>query len=278
MMLAPWAERWAAEEANHFNPAYCGALIYEFARSYRNTKRRAASFALVFCALPIALHPDTRDRLPPTTKSGMFPWLEENRDVRVGFGTRARNLAPYVKGRAALRNGATGSPPRRRRCAWDWAEARVVYRCGSRGNDDGRAKHGPRACGWWRGGSRVPGTLLRYWLDGGSAYELHVALGGGLQRSGREPVDRISPVRAERVDGSSEEGEVGDYRHRGLLPRAQRVLCGRRGDLGARVVVRCRDRAGRRRAVHRTEVPGRREANKSRHIRPPRRVRELAES
>ena len=97
MILEAWAERWATEEANHFNPAYCGTLIYEFARSYRNAKRRPASFALVFCALAIALHPGTRDRLPLTTASGMFPWLEENRDVRVGFGTRARNLAPYVK-------------------------------------------------------------------------------------------------------------------------------------------------------------------------------------
>lgn len=97
MTLEAWSERWAAEEANHFNPAYCGALIYEFARSYRNARRRPASFALVFCALPIALHPDTRERLPLTTGSGMFPWLEENRDVRIGFGIRARNLAPYVK-------------------------------------------------------------------------------------------------------------------------------------------------------------------------------------
>lgn len=96
-MAAAWSERWAAEEANHFNPAYCGVLIYEFARSYRNARRRPASFVLVFCALPIALHPDTRDRLPLTTGSGMFPWLEENRDVRVGFAIRARNLVPYVR-------------------------------------------------------------------------------------------------------------------------------------------------------------------------------------
>lgn len=97
MILEAWAERWATEEANNFNPAYCGTLIYEFARSYQKAKRRPAPFALIFCALPIALHPGTRDRLPATTASGMFPWLEQNRDLRVGFGLRARNLAPYVK-------------------------------------------------------------------------------------------------------------------------------------------------------------------------------------
>jgi len=56
-----------------------------------------ASFALVFCALPIALHPATRGRLPKSTVTRLLPWLEANRDVRVGFGARARNLSPYVR-------------------------------------------------------------------------------------------------------------------------------------------------------------------------------------
>ena len=64
MSLKPWRERWTVVEANHFNPAYCGVLIYEFVRSYQKAKDSAAPFALVFCALPIALHPATRDRLP----------------------------------------------------------------------------------------------------------------------------------------------------------------------------------------------------------------------
>ena len=97
MTLEPWGDRWATEQANHFNPAYCGALIYEFVRSYERAKHRPVSFALLFCALPIALHPGTRDRLPSRTNTGMFPWLENNCDVKVGFGTRARNLAPYIR-------------------------------------------------------------------------------------------------------------------------------------------------------------------------------------
>lgn len=97
MALEHWNERWASEEANHFNPAYCGALIYEFVRAYERSKHQPVSFALPFCALPIALHPSTRERLPSRTTTGMFPWLENNRDVKVGFGIRARNLAPYIK-------------------------------------------------------------------------------------------------------------------------------------------------------------------------------------
>lgn len=97
MSLRPWEERWASEEANHFNPAFCGVLIYEFARAYTRAKGGPASFALLFCALPIALHPATRDRLPRTIATALLPWLEDNRDVRVGFGERARNLSPYIR-------------------------------------------------------------------------------------------------------------------------------------------------------------------------------------
>ena len=97
MPLTLWGERWASVEANHFNPAYCGILIYEFLRSYERARGEPPSFALVFCALPIALHPATRHRLPKTTVTGLLPWLEKNGDVRVGYSERARNLAPYVK-------------------------------------------------------------------------------------------------------------------------------------------------------------------------------------
>ena len=101
MSLNLWRDRWAPEGANHFNPAYCGVLVYEFVRSYEKARRVPVSFALVFCALPIALHPATRDRLPRSTVTGLLPWLEQNSDVRVGFADRARNLTPYV--REALR-------------------------------------------------------------------------------------------------------------------------------------------------------------------------------
>ena len=101
MSLKPWPDRRVPEEANHFNPAYCGVLIYEFVRAYEKARKAPASFALVFCALPITLHPATRNRLPRSTVTGLLPWLEENHDVRVGFADRARNLSPYV--REALR-------------------------------------------------------------------------------------------------------------------------------------------------------------------------------
>ena len=115
MKLRQWTDR-PPEEANHFNPAYCGALAYEFVRAYEAAKTRPASFALVFCALPIALHPATRDRLPASIVTGLFPWLEQNPDVRTGFAGRARSLTPYIRegigyavGRQAISFGSGGT-------------------------------------------------------------------------------------------------------------------------------------------------------------------------
>lgn len=103
MSLTAWHDR-PIEEARHFNPAYCGALVYEFVRSYEKAREGPASFVLVFCALAVALHRGTREMLPRSTITGMISWLEENPEVRAGFGERARNLAPYV--REALRFAA----------------------------------------------------------------------------------------------------------------------------------------------------------------------------
>ena len=97
MSLPPWHERQASGYANHFNPAYCGILVYEFVRSYEKEKEIPTSIALIFCALPIALHPATRECLPKSTATRLLPWLEKYRHVRVGFSDRARNLCPYVR-------------------------------------------------------------------------------------------------------------------------------------------------------------------------------------
>jgi len=100
MTLQKWQER-VPEEAHLFNPAFCGALLYEFIRSYTKAKDDHVDFPLPFCALPLALHPASRDRLPYSTVTSLYTWLEENADMRVDYAARARSLAPYV--REALR-------------------------------------------------------------------------------------------------------------------------------------------------------------------------------
>ena len=97
MILDSWHGYKTVEESNLFNPAYCGALIYEFVRAYQNAKGSPVPFALVFCALPITLHPATRDRLPKSTRTILFHWLENNPDLLVGFSDRVRNLVPFLR-------------------------------------------------------------------------------------------------------------------------------------------------------------------------------------
>ena len=50
MSLNPWSDRWAPEEANHFNPAYCGVLIMNSsARMKRPGRNRYHS---LWCFVP----------------------------------------------------------------------------------------------------------------------------------------------------------------------------------------------------------------------------------
>jgi hypothetical protein len=94
--MVPWQDR-PREEANLFNPAFCGALISEFANEFYKARKRGPHFLLAFCALPIALHPDTRRSLPYSIRTSMYSWIEQNPKVSVGFAQRAYNLVPYVQ-------------------------------------------------------------------------------------------------------------------------------------------------------------------------------------
>jgi hypothetical protein len=96
MQLAPWASR-PPEEANLFNPAFCGALTFEFVKEYQKAKDVASPFVLPFCALAISLHPKTRAALPSTTINSMYTWLERNSKSLIGYQARARSLVPTIR-------------------------------------------------------------------------------------------------------------------------------------------------------------------------------------
>ena len=184
MSLRPWQERWASEEANHFNPAYCGALIFEFVRAYHSARKVPPSFALLFCALPIALHPATRARLPRTIRTQLFPWLEDNRDVRVGFADRARNLTPMFGKHFAMhwRDGRFASMT-----AASWFLDRSVRP--SRNSPLMKLRRmfatPSRPFANLLGGSLLPATHRRFLGHGGYGYELQASLHQRLQSQRR---------------------------------------------------------------------------------------------
>lgn len=100
--LEPWRMR-PPEEANLFNPPFICGLICEFLRSYTKNREDGASLFLTIIALTIALHASSRQRLPYSTVTPLYAWVQENEDLLIGLATRAKNLTPYI--REAVRFG-----------------------------------------------------------------------------------------------------------------------------------------------------------------------------
>ena len=95
--LMLWEER-VQEEAHLFNPAFCSLLTYEFIKSFTKAAEQPSVYLpLVFCALPVSLHFETRQKLPTKTATSLYTWLQRHPDVLVGFAIRAQNIAPYIK-------------------------------------------------------------------------------------------------------------------------------------------------------------------------------------
>lgn len=96
MSLSVWDQR-PREEANLFNPAFCAVILSEFVKEFQKAKGSSCPYALLFCALPIALHGKTRWALPSTTLTSLYTWRERNPEVLVGFAVRARSLRPIAQ-------------------------------------------------------------------------------------------------------------------------------------------------------------------------------------
>lgn len=91
-----WHDR-PKEEANLFNPAFCGALICEFVGEFYKARRAYPSFTLIFCALPIALYPKLRQTLPSSVRTSLYSWIEQHTESLVGYSERAKNFVPYAQ-------------------------------------------------------------------------------------------------------------------------------------------------------------------------------------
>lgn len=78
------------DEANLFNPAFCGLLIHEAISGYTSHTGAGMPFALTFCVLPMTLHKSTREALPRrlTFGNGLSAWLEANPTAKIGFDKR----------------------------------------------------------------------------------------------------------------------------------------------------------------------------------------------
>jgi len=94
--LDSWDGR-PTEEANLFNPAFIGSLVYEFVKSFQKSRPDGVPLTFVPIALAISLHRPTRARLPGSTVTSLYEWVQNNEDVLVGFHDRVVGLLPYIR-------------------------------------------------------------------------------------------------------------------------------------------------------------------------------------
>lgn len=95
-MKTEWSER-NTIVANLFNPAFCGEIIRIVANNYNKNTSIKFPFAFTFLVLPILLHKETRERMPRTTRSYFFVWVEENDYLFFDFSKRTKSMVKYTK-------------------------------------------------------------------------------------------------------------------------------------------------------------------------------------
>ena len=94
--LNPWNLR-PEEEANLFNPAFTGSLIYDFVKAFQHGKPAGAPLTYLPIALALSLHRSTRLRLPSSTLSLLHEWVQTNADLLIGMHGRIVGLLPYFR-------------------------------------------------------------------------------------------------------------------------------------------------------------------------------------
>jgi hypothetical protein len=94
-IVKPWKKR-PIEEANLFNPAFCGEVLRRAIGIYNGNSQNTFPYPLVFLVLPIVLYRKTREVISPRTQEQLHVWLQNNPSVRVGFAERAKSLVPIT--------------------------------------------------------------------------------------------------------------------------------------------------------------------------------------
>jgi hypothetical protein len=91
-----WTRR-PVEEANLFGPSFLCALSYEYLKEFTKDHEEGSSIFLIILALATCLHRSTRERLPYSTVTPLYAWVQDNEDLLIGFASRAKNVGPFVK-------------------------------------------------------------------------------------------------------------------------------------------------------------------------------------
>lgn len=104
--MNPWAKR-PIEEQRLLNPSFCSLLLWNSARAHTAATRPRAGipFEECFLVLPMVLHRETRESLPPRTTTSLAVWVGRNPLALSTIADRSRSLVPFTK--EALRFAGT---------------------------------------------------------------------------------------------------------------------------------------------------------------------------
>jgi hypothetical protein len=152
------------EEANLLNPAFLALLSSRIADGHREVTGRGLPWALVYLALPVVLHEETREALPRDVRGDMAGWTRAQPLLVEGLAARAPALRPLVTEALLFglahglvrRDGALLEPGRlrRRTAAVPWREPTDDFRaCAIRAAFFGR----------WCAVSGAPATVYALW-------------------------------------------------------------------------------------------------------------------
>lgn len=82
--------------ANLFNPAFLSMILRRAVDGHERELGVGMPFEMAFVVAPLVLHEDTRERLP-TIAATMQLWIQENREVVIGFPRRAAEIVPFAR-------------------------------------------------------------------------------------------------------------------------------------------------------------------------------------
>lgn len=148
--------------ANLINPAFSGLLLREFVLSFEKESSEKPEALLLFLALPLILHRETRTLLPSTTATRHHTWLERTPQARVGFAARAAALAPFVREAISFA------------CGSKWLELHPPYHVGARKlkmkskswinlSDNSECLHASQFMGKWLAQAGPTTTIFGLW-------------------------------------------------------------------------------------------------------------------
>ena len=90
-----WDQR-PFEVRNHFNPAFCGLVLFRALQGFEEENPDGMPFSLTLLVLPLCLQKGSRQVIADSPRSYLLKTVEKNPQMLVGFADRVAALMPFA--------------------------------------------------------------------------------------------------------------------------------------------------------------------------------------